>query len=214
MHWLLFRKLQINKWNVWDLIRFWKRFSDDILGRWRGTIRQFHLFVAELNRHAKPFGIQFAGAQIGSSVNYLDVKLYLDSEGQIQYKIYRKETDARNYLNPSSFHPNNVFDSVIFSQMLRVINHNSMDQTCVTDLQELREDLMRSGHREDKIDGMEPLAVQRSIENNMNKAKGTMQKGETGQVLVFTTKFFKEVNQLKALVKTVEGDIKVQTTVW
>ena len=80
MHWLLFRQLKITDWAVWTLISLWKRFIDDVLGRWRGTERQFNMFVTELNRLAAPFGIQFADAQIGTRVNFLDVSLYLDSE--------------------------------------------------------------------------------------------------------------------------------------
>ena len=118
MHWLLFRQLKITDWAVWTLISLWKRFIDDVLGRWRGTERQFNMFVTELNRLAAPFGIQFADAQIGTRVNFLDVSLYLDSEGQIQYSLFRKKTDARQYLNTASFHPPQVFDYVAFSQML------------------------------------------------------------------------------------------------
>ena len=191
------------------MIRFWRRFIDDILGRWKGTIRQFHLFVSELNALAKPFGIQFAGEQIGNSVNYLDVNLYLDSSGQIHYKLYKKETDARNFLSPSSFHPNNVFDSVVFSQMLRVIDRNSSDDTCVTDLQDLKNALLKCGHSEEKLEQTEPLAVQRAIENKSNIAKGLQGlRKKDGQVVVFTTKFFKEVHQLKTLVRNMEEDIQ------
>ena len=102
MHWLLFKKLKLREWSIWGLVRLWKRFIDDILGRWRGTERQFNNFVKELNRLAAPFGIQFADAQIDTTVNYLDVQLYLDEEGQIQYSLYRKKTDARQYLNTTS----------------------------------------------------------------------------------------------------------------
>ena len=98
------------------------------------------------------YGIQFADAQIGKSVHYLDVELYLDDDGQIQYKLYRKETDARQYLNTGSYHPDNVFDSVPFSQMLRVIEQNSRDDTRVADLQDLKEYLMKCGHSEEKLE--------------------------------------------------------------
>ena len=165
--------------------------------------------MSELNALAKPFGIQFAGEQIGNSVNYLDVNLYLDSCGQIQYKLYKKETDARNFLSPSSFHPNNVFDSVVFSQMLRVIDRNSSDDTCVTDLQDLKNALLKCGHSEEKLEQTEPLAVQRVIENKSNIAKGLQGlRKKDGQVVVFTTKFFKEVHQLKTLVRNMEEDIQ------
>ena len=92
-------------------------------------------------------GIQFADAQIGTRVNFLDVSLYLDSEGQIQCFLFRKKTDARQYLNTASLHPPQVFESVAFSQMLRVIKRNSSDETCVIkDLEELKTDFSKSGH--------------------------------------------------------------------
>ena len=209
MQWLLFKELKINTWKLWELVRFWKRFIDDILGRWRGTVRQFYLFVNELNSLAKPFGIQFAGEQIGNSVNYLDVNLYLDNSGQIQYKLFKKETDARNYLSTDSFHPQNVFSSVVFSQMLRVIDRNSSDETCIKDLEDLKSALIASGHSEAKLEETEPLAVERSITNKSNKGKAPTKPLEPPkQSLVFSTKYFQEVSKLKTLVRNIEEDIK------
>ncbi len=43
MHWLLFKKLSKRAWGIWDFIGLWKRYIDDILGRWRGTERQFSI---------------------------------------------------------------------------------------------------------------------------------------------------------------------------
>ena len=50
--------------------------------------------------------------------------------------------------------------------MLRVIYRNSRDDTCVADLQDLKEYLMKCGHSEEKLEELKPKAVQRSIENN------------------------------------------------
>ena len=205
MHWLLFQELEIRNWTCWRLINLWKRFIDDILGRWRGTERQFHLFVAELNRLAQPFGIQFADAQIGTSVNFLDVQLNLDTEGQIQYSLFRKKTDARQYLNTTSFHPPQVFESVAFSQMLRVIKRNSSDETCVSDLNELKTDLSRCGHCPRKLEELEPMAVERAIRNDLRS--GNKVAATTNNNIVFTTKYFKEVKELKKLVHSMKDDI-------
>ena len=103
------------------------------------------MFVGILNRMAAPFGIRFGSWDIGRSVDFLDVTLYLDEEDKIQYKLYTKPTDARNYLRTDSFHPPHVFKSVAFSQMLRVVNRNSRDDTCKADLEVLKTDLVRSG---------------------------------------------------------------------
>ena len=58
-------------------------------------------------------------AEFGKSVNYLDVELSLGSNNKIEYKLFKKEIDARLYIQMDSFHPQNVFRSVIFSQMIR-----------------------------------------------------------------------------------------------
>ena len=60
-----------------------------------------------------------------------------------------KETDARLFLQTESFHPKHVFKSVVFSQMIRVIQRNSQDHTSVEDLCELKNDLTRCGHAEE-----------------------------------------------------------------
>ena len=44
----------------------------------------------------------------------------------MQYKLYRKETDARQYFNTDIYHRENVFNSVPFSQMLRVNGDSSV----------------------------------------------------------------------------------------
>ena len=137
------------------------------MGMWIGTRRQFDMFVSKLNAAAKPYGIQFGDVQFGKSVNYLDVKLSLDDNNQIQYQLYKKDTDARLYLKTDSFHPEHVFKSVVFSQMMRIIQRNSKDSTCVKDLTELKEDLRKSGHSEGTLEETEPLAVLRSIENEL-----------------------------------------------
>lgn len=206
LHHLLFDKIKPQMTTLWDLITFWKRFIDDVFGIWRGTVRQFNLFVKKLNELAKPFGIQFGDQQIGRSVDYLDVTVYLDEEDNLQYKLFKKDTDARNYLKTTSFHPPSVFKSVVYSQMIRVISRNSQDSTCVTDLEQLKTDLEKSGHKMEKMDELEPLAVQRTIELDLygNTKKDKMD----GKKLVFSVKYFEELNTLKSLVHSIKPDIQ------
>ena len=65
--------------------------------------------------------------------------------------IYKKDTYARLFLETDSFHPEHVFKSAVFSQMIRVIQLNSQDHTCVEALMELKDDLIKSGHNENTI---------------------------------------------------------------
>ena len=95
------------------------------MGLWVGTVRQFEVFVNKFNEFTKPYGIEFGEFQVDKSVNYLDVTLSLGEKNIIDFKLYRKPTDARRYLQTDSFHPAHVFQFVIFSQMIRVIKRNS-----------------------------------------------------------------------------------------
>ena len=146
------------------------------------------------------------------SVNYLDATLYLDEHGQVQYTLFRKETDARQYLSPASFHPNNVFEAVAFSQMLRIIERNSKDATCVDNLKELKADLIKAGHSEERLDILEPKAVLRSIESDggrvLDVEQDNVSDSKTKETLVFKTKYFPEIKALKSTVNKVKNDIK------
>ena len=205
MHWVLFKQIK-NKMKNWSLINLWKRFIDDVFGVWSGTVRQFDVFVELLNKLAEPFGIKFADHQIGKSVHFLDLTLSLDTENQIQYRLYRKETDARNYLRTDSFHPQHVFNSVAFSQMIRIIERNSQDHTCVEDLNELKEDLARCGHNREKLEETEPLAISRVLENSGPGRPNRENEGQNN--LVFSVQHSQDNKELKKLIHELEPDIK------
>ena len=54
LHNMLFEDVKPLLESLWKWIAFWKRFIDDILGIWTGTLRQF-----DLNALTAPYGIQF-----------------------------------------------------------------------------------------------------------------------------------------------------------
>ena len=86
LQWLLFKKTKSMKS---PLITFWKRFIDDGLGIWKGTKDEFNNFLESLNEETREFGIHFPPheAQFGKSVNFLDLNLYLDENGNIHHRL-------------------------------------------------------------------------------------------------------------------------------
>jgi hypothetical protein len=187
---------------LWKFIKLLKRFIDDIFGLWAGTVRQFHQFVDQLNAASAPFGIKFGDFEIGHSVNFLDVTLYIDSEGIIQYKLYKKPTDSRLYLKTSSFHPPHVFDSVAYSQMLRVWKRNSTEETAKSDLEELVEDLMKCGHQQSTLDKLkEKMLRNQSTHERDNKPV-------VNDTITAIINYSAESKDLKALLKDLEPDIQ------
>ena len=96
--------------------------------------------MRKLNKETNKYGINFPidEIQFGKYVNFLDVTLYIDEHNQIQYKSYSKPTDAKRYLRPQSFHPKNVFVSVLLFQMMRTIERNSVEETKKVEMKLIR----------------------------------------------------------------------------
>ena len=189
----------------WDrLIALFLRYIDDCFLIWKGTQRQFDSFVQKLNRLASEFGIRFGSWELGKEVNFLDITLYLDSDNKIQHKLYTKPTDARNYLRTDSFHPNHVFNSVAFSQMQRVANRNSKEETRQSDLQQLKSDLRRSGHDPAKLDALEHKVMEQMV----NTPTQPEEAPPPTTKIVFPVHHFFEMHQLKAVLKDIETDIR------
>ena len=187
LHWLLFTKIKDNI-SQWSFVKLFRRFIDDCFIIWKGTKRQFSLFVSNLNTLAETFGIRFGSWEIGKSVNFLDLTLYLDDQNKVQYKIYQKPTDARNYLRTDSFHPQHVFRSVAFSQMLRVVSRNSQDDTRFEDMEQLKKDLKRSGHELEKLEDLEPLVYMRYVAPE----EDSFVPDTTSESLVFPVNYMRE----------------------
>ena len=186
--------------SLWEFIRLWKRFIDDIFGLWRGSKAQFEAFVVELNKAAAPYGIKFGDYSVGTSVNFLDVTLSLNPAGLIDYRLYTKPTDSRLYLKTDSFHPKHVFDSVALSQMLRILNRNSSEEGQARDLTKLEEDLMRSGHTNN--------ALQKHKEKAMERCSTPKEPRKDENSVVCVVNYFNEIEQLKTIIRGVDQDIK------
>ena len=92
--------------------------------------------------------------------------------------------------------------------MIRVIRRNSKDVTCVQDLEKLKSDLARSGHSMEMMEELEPKATQRAIEMDMFGGQEKDRKSETSNKLIFSVKYFKELEELRKFVNSVEPDIK------
>ena len=205
LHWLIFIVLS-GKIPMWNLMKFWRRYIDDILGIWRGTERQFNQFISNLNSLTLPYGIKFDKTKIGKSINFLDTTLYLEKDDsgkwKIQHSIYRKPTDAVRFLRRDSFHPPHIFKSVPYSQYLRVISRHSEISTRDESMRELTRGFMEAGHKENELDTQRNKALNSSIASEDPNTTNIQP-----DTLVFAFKFFKEHNQIRKLFKEIQPDI-------
>ena len=96
----------------------WKRYIDDIFMVWQHGPEQLNEFVHHLN--SKHETIKFTEESSIKSINFLDITVNLDNNGQITTDLYCKPTDSHNYLLFSSEHPRHILRGIPYSQLLRV----------------------------------------------------------------------------------------------
>ena len=99
-----------------DLSSLYLRNSDDIFMIWTGTKNQFDQFFSALNNchHS----IKFDHDISPNEVIFLDTTVYVDNNGALQTKLYKKPTDRHTYLQKRSEHPLPLKDSLAYSQAL------------------------------------------------------------------------------------------------
>ena len=200
---LLHRLLGIVKDRIqlWEMIDHLRRFIDDIFGLWKGSKRQFQQFVGELNEATKPFGIKFGSYEIGSEVNFLDLTIWVDDEGLLQHKLYRKPTDSRLFLKTGSFHPPHVCNSVAQCQIARVARRNSLPEPKEEDLKSLFEDLAKCGHSIKKLE-----EHRKKVEERPTSCSQSEPDSDT-MTMTLVMDYFHEISELKGVLRSLESDI-------
>ena len=96
----------------------WKRYIDDIFIIWQHGADELNKLVEHLN--SKHHTIKFTAEHSKISINFLDVTVTLNNDGDIITSLYCKPTDSHNYLLYSSEHPRHLLRGIPYSQFLRV----------------------------------------------------------------------------------------------
>ena len=136
-------------------IRLFKRFLDDIIMLWCGSVESLHSFITDINT-INP-SIQFTlshnfqptdmiinnpcTCDKTTSIAFLDTSLSIQ-EGRVMVDLYRKPTDRNQYLLTSSCHPAHVTKNIPYSLALRIVRICSDTKTRDLWLQELKDLLL------------------------------------------------------------------------
>ena len=118
-----------------NLIRFLKRFLDDIFLIFTGSVMLLHKLVEEMNKinpnikftmshTSENDQVQPCGCKPSESIPFLDT-LCTIKNGKVITDLYRKPTDMNQYLLTSSCHPAHVPENIPFSQALRITRNCS-----------------------------------------------------------------------------------------
>ena len=103
-----------------------KRFIDDDAGLHTMSNREFDLWRKYLTNEVRKFGLNIKESDWNiaetpfDAVNFLDIRYWVECQGNIQTDLYIKPTDSRSYLSYESCHPNHMFAGIVYTQALRL----------------------------------------------------------------------------------------------
>ena len=134
----------------------WKRFIDDIMFFWRGTETELENFISFLNLQHPTIKFEVSVGESYNfdtkSINFLDLTIWIDSEGFIQTTLYTKPCRVVNYLLPSSSHPHHITKNIPFSLSYRLKRIESLPENFAKNLEVLRSELISRQYKPKVID--------------------------------------------------------------
>ena len=144
----IFELLYVYKYDKQPLC--WHRFIDDIFGIWTLSISELESFVKYLNTRVE--SLKFTLEYSNTNLSFLDVMIHKDKHGIISTDLFRKPTDARNYLHYSSAHPKSCKKGIPYSQLLRVRRICSTRERFETNALEMAKSFIERGYPQDLVE--------------------------------------------------------------
>ena len=189
-----------------------KRFLDDIFSLWKGTPRQYDMFLAALNMIGRPFGIGFTGS-CGKAIEFLDVLIDISS-GRLRTKLYVKPTDSPTYLNRRSYHNKHTFKSLPVSQFRRAIVICSEPEDQLEAIDYMYHKFVKCGYSEEELNVAKAKALSLNRQDMLkfdNTDVATPPDpviDSTSKSIVFISTYSCYTSPLKQLVQGMKTDIK------
>ena len=132
-----------------DLLIFWKRFIDDVLGLFKGTELEFEDFVDWLNSLMKGI-VKFKSNFSSDQVEFLDLIISIEN-GKLKTNLFVKPSNLQIYLDFMSNHPTHCKVGLIYGQALRVIERCSDPSDADLHLENLKSKLLDRNYPENEI---------------------------------------------------------------
>lgn len=96
----------------------WHRFIEDVLLIWGRNREELMEFMEALDQNK--FNMKFTVDCNQSSVTFLDVQIFINTDNTLGSSLYRKPTAGNTILHASSAHPQSLISSIPYSQYLRI----------------------------------------------------------------------------------------------
>ena len=106
-----------------DLMIFWKRFIDDVLGLFKGNEAEFEDLVEWLNSIMKGV-VKFKSNYSTEKVEFLDLIISIEG-GKLKTNLFIKPSNLQLFLDFKSNHPKHCKIGIVYGQALRIIERCS-----------------------------------------------------------------------------------------
>ena len=114
---------------------------------WRFIARKlFDSFYSSNFYNIGIYEIMVSSHFVSPPINFLDVTITKDKEGNLITDLYTKPTDSHLYLHYSSFHPRHQEESLPYSQALRLRRICSTDSLYKTTSQNMLQNFIHRGY--------------------------------------------------------------------
>ena len=128
-----------------------RRFIDDVFFLWRHGEAELLKFIHHLNSSHRTIKFEVVPGEsynfTTKSINYLDLKVWVDEDGFVQTTLYEKPCRVVSYLLPSSSHPGFICRNTPYSLAYRLVRIESTKEGLDRNLAKLQEELVSRGYR-------------------------------------------------------------------
>ena len=133
-----------------DLMLFWKRFIDDVLGLFKGNEAEFEEFVEWLNSIMKGV-VKFKSNFSTEKVEFLDL-IISKEEGKLKTNLFIKPSNLQLFLDFKSNHPKHCKIGIVYGQALRIIERCSDLSDANLHLEKLKGKLLERNYPVEVVD--------------------------------------------------------------
>ena len=132
-----------------DLLIFWKRFIDDVLGLFKGNEQEFEEFESWLNSIMRGV-VKFKSNFSSEKVEFLDLIISIEN-GKLKTNLFVKPSNLQIYLDFMSNHPEHCKVGLVYGQALRIIERCSEPLDADLHLENLKGKLLDRSYPEGVI---------------------------------------------------------------
>lgn len=112
----------------------------------------------DLNNYCK---LDWNTEELSSTVDFLDLTLWINSDGKVQYKTYQKPMNLFLYIPAHSSHPPGLIKSLIFGLTRTYYRQNSNHRDFTNQVQLLFDRLLARGHTKEDIAPIFQAAIEK-----------------------------------------------------